>query len=546
MNSSELEKSYRKYFWTGIIGAAIFLILQIIPSFAGGLSGEEASGKPVPKADAQQAAMAFARQLTGSEPLTAHTVHQSDRDITGYLSKEKLAKKFDEGPGKIVPTDTWQVSLSLPEGQMFVEVGMSSGRVIGWKQVFKPSAGESSDVLAPSAEQLDRLAAKQAAELGYGKLERVGESAGYKTVYAVQGGQIGQARLTIEAAPPSAAAAESGGKTVLAEFTPRYEVPKDYLAYTADQDRIASSLSLLGNLLPSGILFILAVIYSVLMRKYSSFRRGWAISLVFLGFYAVNNVNMLDGLRAMYGARPNAETVVQVQLVITMGLTFLLALSAYFSLVAGDGLWRAQGRRLWLTSRESRFGETAWSSMKLAYVLGFILLGLQTVILVGLSAFTGAWSTSDVTQSPYNLAAPLLMPLLAWCAAIQEEAVYRLFGIGLLMKWLKNPFAACLIPTIIWALGHVTYPIYPSTTRLIELTILGLLFGYIFLRFGFFTAVFAHAIMDSVLMSISLFLIGGAGNIVAGVVYIAAPAGVAWAMKWYGSRRSSSIPLAPG
>ena len=337
--------------------------------------------------------------------------------------------------------------------------------------------------------------------------------------------------------PPLAAATDSPTVTV---FRPEFHVPAAYTAYTDSQDKLGTKLSTLGNLLPSAVLFVLAIICAIVMRARGSFRRGWAISSLFFLFYAINNINSLDGIRALYGNKLGSETAAIVQLIITMVFTFLIALSAYFSLVAGDRLWRSLGRRLWPSGREAGYGDQAWSSMKLAYIMAFGLLGLQSVILLGLSAFTGAWSTTDVTQSPYNLAAPWLMPLLAWCAAIQEEAVYRLFGIGLLMKWLKNPVIACLVPTVIWALGHVTYPIYPSTTRLIELTIIGLLFCVIFLRFGFFTAVFTHAIMDSVLMSSSLFFLGGVGNWIMGIIYIAAPVGVAWAMKKYGGRFGSN------
>ena len=54
------------------------------------------------------------------------------------------------------------------------------------------------------------------------------------------------------------------------------------------------------------------------------------------------------------------------------------------------------------------------------------------------------------------------------CCHIRRKLFYRLFGIGLMKKWFKNTFVASLIPTIIWALGHVTYPIFPSTTRLLR------------------------------------------------------------------------------
>lgn len=541
MNSSRLDQATRKYFWYGIIGAALFFFLQIIPS-APGIAGQTETPQPISREQALEAASSFSQQQFQTLPQTSRAVHQADRQMIGYLAKEKLTKTFDEGAGRKIPVDLWQVTQNFEDGRrLIVDIGMTSGDVVGWRHLLKPAGGlEKKEALLGA--ELDRAIQLKADQLGLGPLKRVqsdGDDEAGSARYEVTGITVGEARLFI-----TATGVKSKSDVLLTRFQAQYEAPAAYNAYTEKQDQLASTLSLLGNLLPSGIMLILAVIYAIVMRRFTSFRRGWTISLLFLIFYAINNFNMLDGLRAMYGDLANAEAAVMVQLVIMLFLTFIMALSAYFSLVAGDGLWRAQGRPLWTAGSEPGFGSEAWSSMKLAYALAFVLLGLQTLILGGLSAATGAWSTTDVSQSPYNTAALWLMPLLAWCAAIQEEAVFRLFGVGLLMKWLKNPFIASLIPTVIWALGHVSYPIYPSTTRLIELTILGLLFCYIFLKFGFFTAVFTHAIMNSLLMSVPLFLSDQPLEVAAGIVYIAAPALVAWLMRRYGASRMRQ-PFAP-
>ncbi|OXM13050.1 CPBP family intramembrane glutamic endopeptidase [Paenibacillus herberti] len=540
MLSSRQDKATRRYFWFGIIGAALFIILQILPS-ASGIFGQTEQGQPVSREQALESASTFAQQRFHALPQNSRAVHQADRQMTGYLAKEKLIKTFDSGAGRKVPVDLWQVTQNFEDGRrVIVDIGMTTGRVVGWQQLLGPAGGEM-QTMELQGPDLDKAVQQEADSLGLGLLKRIDgdENTGSSVRYEATAITISEARLLVTAAGESSAAG-----SLLTGFQPQYEAPAAYNAYTEEQDRIGASLSLFGNLLPSGILLILAVIYAIVMRRYTSFRRGWALSLVFLTFYAINNFNMLDGLRALYGHEVNSELVVTAQLVFMMIMTVIMALSAYFSLVAGDGLWRAQGRILWTAGSEPSYGSEAWSSMKLAYVFTFIILGLQTIILGGLSVATGAWSTTDVTQSPYNTAAMWLIPLLAWCAAIQEEAVYRLFGTGLLMKWLKNPFIAALIPNIIWALGHVTYPIYPSTTRLIELTIIGMLFSFIFLRYGFFTAVFTHAIMNTVLMSVSLFLSGQPLELLAGVVYIFAPVAVAWLMRRYGAKRSAQ-PYAP-
>ncbi|WP_242403816.1 CPBP family glutamic-type intramembrane protease [Paenibacillus pini] len=62
----------------------------------------------------------------------------------------------------------------------------------------------------------------------------------------------------------------------------------------------------------------------------------------------------------------------------------------------------------------------------------------------------------------------------------------------MMKKIVRNTFIACLIPTLIWALGHTLYPIYPVISRPIELTIVGLIFSLIFLRHGYITVMFSH------------------------------------------------------
>ena len=79
--------------------------------------------------------------------------------------------------------------------------------------------------------------------------------------------------------------------------------------------------------------------------------------------------------------------------------------------------------------------------MKLGYMWAFILLGVQSVIFIGLGLTLNTWSTTDATQSPYNMLYPWLFPLMAWLAGISEEAVYRLFGIKMVKR-------SCAIPLL--------------------------------------------------------------------------------------------------
>ena len=164
------------------------------------------------------------------------------------------------------------------------------------------------------------------------------------------------------------------------------------------QKKLASILSLFGNSLLSFALFILAIIYAAKYRKHTSFVRGIVLSLLFLAIYVVNDFNMMDGFIASYGESANTSSQALFALVFTVAITGVLAVSVYFSLVGGDGLWRSMGHNHWPRFGEAEYGDHVWRSMWLGYLIAFMLLGLQTVIFIVLMHVTGAWSTSDVAN----------------------------------------------------------------------------------------------------------------------------------------------------
>ncbi|CAH1190000.1 hypothetical protein PAECIP111893_00084 [Paenibacillus plantiphilus] len=540
---NKLQPNWTLYSIFAAIGIVIYIVIQVLPATAQSFFESDTGGQIIEKSDAQQAADDFVRSHFDLQPLGTHAVHQSDSLLYGYLSKEELFDRYDRDYDQAFPTDTFQVNTVMPDDSMlFIYVHMETGKVVSWNW------GEASYAAVPGTKEQLEAAIAFAKEQGFKEadLDVHKHNALNGTVWLKpKGAAIGEAELMLEIRSQQI----DDGSIVITKYKPAFIAPKDYEHYVDQQSTLAMWLSYGGYLFLTFVLFVLAVIYAILYRKHTSFVRGILLTLIFLGFYAVNNFNMIDGILAGSGEDTIADegAIIAITLIITTIFTFLLAVSVYFSLVGGDGLWRSTGRTLWPRFREAGYGDHVWRSMWLGYLAAFMLLGLQTVIFIIWTSMTGAWATSDVTQSPYNLSIPWLLPLLAWCAAISEEAIYRLFGIGLMKKWFKNTFVAALIPTVIWALGHVTYPIFPATTRLVELTILGLIFSFLFLRYGFITAVFTHAIFNSVMMAISLMFMGSLGNILWGIFYILLPIPIAWLIRLWDNRaaRNRPQPLSP-
>ncbi|WP_029192169.1 CPBP family intramembrane glutamic endopeptidase [Paenibacillus harenae] len=536
MIDSIKPKEWRRFWWAAVACFVIYVSLDVIPTIASISSGEY-NTDVIEKNEAEKQAAAFAGQETGLTVKSAKAVHQTDKLMNGYLSKENLIKTYSDQYDSRFPTDTYQVDLKFEEGGSgFVYVHMQSGKIVSWNLLIDGQSLSKFDLAAEADQFLSKQGFREA-ELQEGKLLENGDWNVKPSGYVIK-----DAALNVDI---SAISIDS--RTIVTEYKPAFIAPPDYIAYVKEQDRLAGFLTGFGYLFMSFILGILAIIYAVLYRKFTSFKYGIILTIIYFITYIIMNFNILDGIRASLGESGMADQTVAFTAIFTIVLTIPMAGSIYVSLIAGDGLWKAQGRSLWPRFGQKGYGDYVWRSMGLSYLFAVILFAMQSVIFIGLKFTIGTWDTTDVTQSPYNMGILWLMPVLAWAAAISEEAVFRFFGIGLFRRWFKNTFAAALLPTFFWALGHVMYPFYPSSTRLIELMIIGLVFSFIFVRYGLITSMFTHAIFNSAAVGFSLLTIGSAPNIVSAVFFTVLPVPIAYAIKYLSGKKEKkpSIRTAP-
>ena len=88
-------------------------------------------------------------------------------------------------------------------------------------------------------------------------------------------------------------------------------------------------------------------------------------------------------------------------------------------------------------------------------------------------------------------------------------------SLGTLEQW--TPLALS-IPTVIWAFGQSCDEVFPVYMRGIELTIEGVIFGLLFLRFGIMACIIAHYVFNTVMIGIPLLESGNAYYIISGVI----------------------------
>ncbi|MGO4107770.1 CPBP family intramembrane glutamic endopeptidase [Paenibacillus sp. YAF4_2] len=517
---------WRRFLWAAVAGAIIFIFTQIGP-IAGDQLFSSSTPKVISKSEAAQTAEAFVKKQFHEAAVSSHTIYQTDSLANGYFSKEDLLKTYEDKYDAKFPTDTFQVNLDLEDGsKAIVYVHMTSGSVTGWHWL-GAAPTDNGKLMQTAAKAFAITKGFRSEELKSLYINDDGDVVLHPTGY-----KLGDATLELVIG-----VGLIDDKAVITRYKPAFQAPASYITYVDGQKDIGSILSVVSLAYMCFISLVLSIIYAILYRRHTTFKRGVFISLVFIVFYIYNNLNVLDGIMASLGEQIRSDSEMNATIIITVVLLIPVGLAVYFALVAGDGMWRSQKRPLWPGFRERGYGEHVWRSVGLSYLFAAVILGCQAIIMIAMEFLAGSWATSDATQSPYNTNMLWLMPMMAWCAAISEEAIFRLFGIALFKKWFKNTFIATLIPTTMWALGHVGYPIFPFYTRIVELVILGTVFCLIFLKYGFITAVFTHAILDSLLMGFDLIGVGGAVNITAAIIYAVLPIIVAWTIKYWHNRR---------
>jgi len=527
----KLKTNYKVLGLLGAIGLILFMIIQVFPSTASDTL-EQQSTDMITKEQALEVATQYAESQLHihilSNPDTLVT-YQSNSDIYGYLSKEKLMKKYNTTFEKKYPYDVYRVRLQEGKRGSFlnIDVHMNTGEIVAFAQ----EKENNFTLTEPTKESMSTTNKKKLAELwltnlGYDPKNLTIVKKDKNTLtYSDYNETIGEAVLQIKFAFDS---------DRIVSFQPAFTIPAEHTAYVEKEHTKAVWLTLLGYGLLTLALGVLAIVYSALTRRYTSFVRGIFLSSFYFIVSMIGTFNMLPALEA----EGLSGTPLIIGLIFQGLLTLVMAVLLYFSLIGGDGLWNKEsGLNPWPRGKESGYGSYVLHSMFVGYLWALILLGVQSIIYFILDLTLHSWSTTDASQSPINMIYPWMLPLLAWIAGISEEAVYRLFGIRMMQKLVKNTFLACLIPTIIWALGHTLYPIYPVISRPIELIVIGLLFSFIFLRYGFIAAMFSHVVFDSILMGFSLFTLNDSTNITAGIVSMIMPFIVASVIYMFYSRK---------
>jgi len=536
------HKMNGKLLLLALVGILLYFISGAIFGMTQNEGLEDDWGTPaVSKEKAGAVAVEFASKQLGLSAAKTQVSYDADKYMSGYKVRSRLSKAYEDAYQSKVPLEYWLVKVTggSPKQTFHIKVDLEKPEVRGWS---KMPAGYSLDEKGLVAAQ------KTIHERGFSPDEWLYESAlsvkAGAFVFVNKAAVVGEAPLQLKVGVQN-------GQAV--SFLPAFEVPQSYMDYIKPQERLAQLMTF-GSIGGTFILGVVALIYAIIHGRDISFRRGIFLTLSVLVIYVVSNLNVAAGmLDSQLGSDAEAAVAKVIATVFIIGLAVITALSMWLSLLVGEQQWRrVEGWNSWPRWRDRQFGEEVFYGMGRGYLICFFILGMQQVLFLIAGGVFNSYAVPDPSQSVYNMLWPALFPLLAWLAAISEEIIYRMFGIIIFKKLLRNTFLAILIPNLIWALGHTGYSIYPSYTRLIEVAVLGFIFAYTFLRYGLITAIFAHAVMDSLLMAIGLMIsYPDAKHIGLGLFYIALPALIGYAVRylhprlWKEPKQPPAPPLEP-
>ncbi len=174
-------------------------------------------------------------------------------------------------------------------------------------------------------------------------------------------------------------------------------------------------------------------------------------------------------------------------------------------------------------------------SLLIGLCVGVAQLGYITLFYWIGQRWFGVWAPVDPNyDDALSTPLPWLYAIaLGLLPAVGEELVFRLGGISLIQRVTGMPRLAVLTTAVIWASLHTTYAQQPFFIRLIELTLVGIVFGALFLRYGVLSSMAAHYTYNAALM-VPLLAQGSwatrAGAVVAvgGAALLLLPAAIRW------------------
>jgi len=445
-------------------------------------------------------------ELSGYQQVT---VFDSDAAAAVYLEKTQGMERANALMRAEVPVWFWACRWFKPlEKEEYRVLVSPAGEVTGFRQDLEEERAGAK--LAPEAAQamaekfLSAVAGVRLEE--YELVDSASEQQKNRTdhsfVWKKKGFAVGEGELRLRVGVWG---------DYVGNFRHFFKVPEKF---ARDYERESAQGTLLGILSVVFTIIFLVLALVVFMQRYKAGDVRWrfavAFAVVLLVLMLAGAVNSFPLLKSQYPTSQNYGVYLGVVVAAVVLVSVLYGLFILLTGASGEALTREMRLESVQPLHELLAGRVATPAFAraagLGYLAAFVMVGYFTVFYFVGRRFFGVWLPAE---SPYsnmlNTSLPFLFPLLVgFTAAVSEEFTYRFFAIPFLRKYVKNIFLAVLIPAAIWGFAHSTYPVFPVYVRGIEVTLVGLLFGWLYLRYDILTCIVAHYAVDALFVGLPL------------------------------------------
>lgn len=289
-------------------------------------------------------------------------------------------------------------------------------------------------------------------------------------------------------------------------FEKYISVPEDFSRAYRKERSSAKFLYLIGNILSFAVLICALVlfIFRIIRREKREWKLGCALGLITFTFSLLLVANSFHRRNVAYNTSEGWNVFVWTQIL----LAFLSALIVGIQIFLYGSVGKSLNRELAGLGGYASAGniprapalKKLLSQCGIAYALTFVLLAYHTVFYL-VADDLGAWMPSKPRFSDFLLSHIPMFTILGSgiYAALTEETAYRFFCIPFFKKHLKWTWAAIFIPAVIWGIGHAGHIVYPVYLRIIEVSIIGIIYGVIFIKFGFLPVIISHYLVDAII-----------------------------------------------
>jgi membrane protease YdiL (CAAX protease family) len=244
---------------------------------------------------------------------------------------------------------------------------------------------------------------------------------------------------------------------------------------------------------------LIALIFLFLFRAYENKKLSWRKNAyVFLVLFLTQLITFF------------LKSESQESLLLTFLLTLIKTIGhttwMFALIVSADFIARVYPKSKYTLSDIFNRSFFASHSFRESLIFGWVLFVVQVVVVGLFYKVYQSFSAYVPLKIPGEHSTQNLFEFLRYFSeslstSIYEEVLYRLFLICFFAVILKRAWPAVILSSILWGFLHFSYQFEPYYVRGVELTLVGLIYGWTMLRYGILSVILAHFFYNSFVIS---------------------------------------------